>query len=608
MSPNEIVSNVEFRHSTWPRPRHAIKQVTFRNVGLSKTLITRVTFNQCLFEDCLFVGTRFKEVEFHNCRFVYCTFYKVRFERTYLDPAGVSFGPRYRTDASNAVVGFFQALLSNYAAERQEDFFAEADIRFRRWKRFQLAYDEQRGKVPKWQARWRRATSLIYEGVAGFGYRPGRFFGITVALFLLVSALNHESLGPDVVVVGHQPSPAGWIDTIFYNFSVLTVLGFSTVVPTTPLAKIVTVGEALASIGWLGIYGVARQKVSQVRRSLPAGRPARSEAVFGSHARGDADRLSDRDVLIVDEDADILRARGMELAAAGWSVASYTFRKLEAIASKGALFVQHLALEAEIRRDEGGRLGDVLARFRPKKSYKQELLLNGRLAHLVAHFPDCARGELWAADVLYVALRNFGILWLADRGVYRFAYEDVLDALAERRALDRAALPDLVRLRFAKCLHRGRERLAPERASGIVQRALEALPRGHFPDRTVALAPHRLLAIPAPVAEGADYLVLRDLERRLIATTRGSNGVVRNERLVALRRWVLGPASLRGNRDSPGPGALRTDGRHTISRSGGEPPSRKRHGQSARRLGGMTSPPNGRATRHLGGRPARPSR
>jgi predicted nucleotidyltransferase len=52
-----------------------------------------------------------------------------------------------------------------------------------------------------------------------------------------------------------------------------------------------------------------------VRVNTPSS--AASEAVFGSAARGDADHLSDRDYLILDDDKDVLSQRAKELEAEG---------------------------------------------------------------------------------------------------------------------------------------------------------------------------------------------------------------------------------------------------------------------------------------------------
>ncbi len=43
-------------------------------------------------------------------------------------------------------------------------------------------------------------------------------------------------------------------DGIFYTYSMLTALGFSTIVPDSGFVKILTVSEALIGIGWLGVF------------------------------------------------------------------------------------------------------------------------------------------------------------------------------------------------------------------------------------------------------------------------------------------------------------------------------------------------------------------
>lgn len=50
---------------------------------------------------------------------------------------------------------------------------------------------------------------------------------------------------------------------------------------------------------------------------------------------------------------------------------------------------------------------------------------------------------MWAADVLYVTVRDFGVLSLAERGPYVFAYDAILDALREEGFLDWGAVANL---------------------------------------------------------------------------------------------------------------------------------------------------------------------
>lgn len=269
---------------------------------------------------------------------------------------------------------------------------------------------------------------------------------------------------------------------------------------------------------------------------------ASAEAVFGSTGRGDGDALSDRDILIVDTDIGLLRRRQAVLEDSGWSVASYTFEKLNALALNGALFIQHLKGESDIVRDATGQLRHILSIFRPKTSYHCELAQNARLADLIATWPDTARGALWAADVLYVATRNFGILQLAQKQRYLFSYPNVLEALAESGIISSSALPDLLMLRLAKSLYRSGRVLTVEAAGSIVQRAIEALPKPSFPMHSVALNPVEVLS-QATALSGVDpaYHRLRNLERIYLSFLALKPTSAATRSLAALARWIEDP-------------------------------------------------------------------
>lgn len=257
MSPGDTVSNTVFPPGDWIPPTRKIKRVRFQGAAFSKTTISQVTFIDCWFEDCLFIGAHLSEVEFHGCDLVNCNFWKVRLTRVYLRPDKVKFARRFRVEAANIGISIYHAMLSNFAEERQDMFFMLADIRFRRWKRYQIWHDLREERKTKREAWWEWTSSITYEGISGFGYRPMRFFMVTVALFLAVSCMNYTLIGDAMQVAGAavaKGARASFIDSIFYSFSVLTVLGFSSVTPSSDGAKILTVLEALASIGWLGIF------------------------------------------------------------------------------------------------------------------------------------------------------------------------------------------------------------------------------------------------------------------------------------------------------------------------------------------------------------------
>lgn len=255
MSPGDCVSNIVFDQRRWEAPQHRhLRRVTFRNVAFSKATFSRITFTDCIFEDCLFIGARFREVDFHGCQFLNCNFWKVHFRNAYLDPDTINFEHRFRVEAANIGISVFQALLSNFAEDRQDHFYMIADIRFRRWKRFQIWSDIRRKRIGWMAGVWKWIGNLIYEVFAGYGYRPLRFIFTTITLFLGTSLLNHCLIGDALQINGVNSENISLVDSVFYTFSILTVLGFSSIIPTSETAKLLTVFEALAAVGWLGIF------------------------------------------------------------------------------------------------------------------------------------------------------------------------------------------------------------------------------------------------------------------------------------------------------------------------------------------------------------------
>lgn len=208
MSPGETVTNTLFRGAEWGKPHTAVKGVTFKNVSISNMELFQITFTNCFFEDCIFKGSRFREVEFHKCKFVNCNMWKVKFEQCYLDPATIFLDSRYHVDASNVGLTMYQALLSNYANERQDAFYARADIEFRRWKRYQLSYEIRKKNVDFLAGQWGRFKSFSYDLLAGYGYKPTRLFIFTVIGFLSISVFNHYVIGGDLLLPGSASYPS----------------------------------------------------------------------------------------------------------------------------------------------------------------------------------------------------------------------------------------------------------------------------------------------------------------------------------------------------------------------------------------------------------------
>ncbi len=275
--------------------------------------------------------------------------------------------------------------------------------------------------------------------------------------------------------------------------------------------------------------------------SYPQALTASAEAVFGSASRGDVDAMSDRDILIVDDDVAILRERSRVLTKAGWSVASYTFAKLDALSQRGALFIQHIKLESTVLVDQDGRLAAKLAAFTPRLSYADEIRENSALAGLAGCTPIGSRGTLLAADILYVTIRNFGVLSLAEHGIHLFAYNAVIEALESNGFIAPGGARALAALRFLKCLYRAGESSKGHNAFHAVQQALAVLPNDHFPSKLCVVSADKILMSSAPPRTAPAYFQLRDLERRFVALQGVKLDDELDEKLRILSRWIENP-------------------------------------------------------------------
>jgi hypothetical protein len=269
-----------------------------------------------------------------------------------------------------------------------------------------------------------------------------------------------------------------------------------------------------------------------------------AEAIFGSVSRGRADELSDRDILLVGDRYSTLTDRASELKASGWSVACYTWAKLDSLSRSGALFIQHLKDEAEIVADVGVRLQTLLDAFRPKKSYLPEILVNSQLSGVAALRPATRDGALWAADVLYVSLRNFGVLYLASQQRYIFDFVEIVDELIGYGIIHAASRSDIVRLRMAKSLYRTGEQVPPDRAERILAEATRWLPAEWFPGEFVKWSPMKILRAAKTMGSSSPpYHRLRNLERTYLALRSVCPDATDSAQMHKLLQWIENPRS-----------------------------------------------------------------
>lgn len=182
--------------------------------------------------------------------------------------------------------------------------------------------------------------------------------------------------------------------------------------------------------------------------------PLDSIAVFGSVARGDRDRMSDRDVLIVSDDHEARRRVARSLRLRGWSPVCFTSQRLERAAAGTGLFMQHLKLEARILHDRNGTLRNSLNRFSAAPQYDREIAGSCELLGVLEKIPNSTEGRYWALDVLSVGLRTMGVATLANHGIYEFSLKKICDALHRIGILSAGDRERLCGIREYKWRHR----------------------------------------------------------------------------------------------------------------------------------------------------------
>ena len=270
-----------------------------------------------------------------------------------------------------------------------------------------------------------------------------------------------------------------------------------------------------------------------------------STALFGSAARGDKDEFSDNDCLVVGNDrGSVFRCRCP--SPQGFSCSTYTWRKLNYIANDGSLFVAHLRKEAVILNDPLRRLRTLLDNYRPHRSYETLKQDAFSLVRLLSAVPACPEGAGWAIDVLFTAFRTYAVPYLAEQGEFKFAYNELVDAVLIQRSELEEFRDDFLELRKGKSLYRRGEfhclptgKISVERSFlGLTRLLRLQVPMKRCDLRECLLQTLSELRLP----QRCGYLNLRTLECASVAA--GAVGTKLSAlQLAPLQRQVLAPAA-----------------------------------------------------------------
>lgn len=174
-----------------------------------------------------------------------------------------------------------------------------------------------------------------------------------------------------------------------------------------------------------------------------------SIAIFGSSLRGDFDCYSDKDLLIVSNDKDKLKELTDEYGK-NWSISSYSYSKLEFIAKKGGLFIDHLKDESMILVDQNERLDQILSSYRRKSTYKREYLESIEFLNELNVAVDTPILLAWYCDVIAVGLRNALIFESSLHGSPAYSFKKLIQSLVDRKKITKSEANTLNELRVLK--------------------------------------------------------------------------------------------------------------------------------------------------------------
>jgi len=139
--------------------------------------------------------------------------------------------------------------------------------------------------------------------------------------------------------------------------------------------------------------------------------------LFGSHARGDADPSSDRDICIITRTDDfdqllkIKKDASIQFNTPESDLACFSLHHLKRMADKGSLFLWHLKNEGVVLDSQSNATQVILDNLKPFMGYKRELNLYRRLlADIAQQLPREDRSSELDLHVLQVICRNLSVL------------------------------------------------------------------------------------------------------------------------------------------------------------------------------------------------------
>lgn len=175
-----------------------------------------------------------------------------------------------------------------------------------------------------------------------------------------------------------------------------------------------------------------------------------SIAEFGSTQRLTNDKYSDKDLLIVSNCTILLNAKKAEFQNKGFSVSTYTYKKLAYLSNAKSLFIDHLIQESNIQKDWNGSLKSILDSHISKINFEIDLNNTINYFKFLNKIPDIKILFSWFCDCFYVGLRNYLILKSAESKQICFSYLELINQLFLSKIINHDELAILKNLRVVK--------------------------------------------------------------------------------------------------------------------------------------------------------------
>lgn len=181
---------------------------------------------------------------------------------------------------------------------------------------------------------------------------------------------------------------------------------------------------------------------------------AHSILKYGSFIRGNSDKYSDKDILVVADTYNELIELKTNFTNLGWSVSTYTYNKLQYLSENGFLFVKHLIDEGEIIDDKLSKLKNILKKFQEKLDYQLEMNKASSFLNFVDEIPNNTISYSWLCDNLYITFRNYLIYKSAFKNEFNFSYINLVNKLYNDKKISSSEAESLYQLRVLKSCYR----------------------------------------------------------------------------------------------------------------------------------------------------------